>query len=125
MGKRTKKRLERLYNEIVFERRILMLCTVFVGLSIAVWCISITTDYWFIVNGGNGIYVPSTKRYFYSSHSGIWRICRYVPIIIIIIYKVEPFNFNYINHGRHYKEYGKLVLIIRVSRHCPEVYSYF
>ncbi|EEB14786.1 hypothetical protein Phum_PHUM326140 [Pediculus humanus corporis] len=77
MGKRTKKRLERLYNEIVFERRILMLCTVFVGLSIAVWCISITTDYWFIVNGGNGIYVPSTKRYFYSSHSGIWRICRF------------------------------------------------
>lgn len=70
-------RLKKIYEQVIFERRVLMFCTVLIGISIIIWCVSIGTDYWFVVDGGKGIYVPATRRYFYMSHSGIWRICRY------------------------------------------------
>ncbi|KAK6642988.1 hypothetical protein RUM43_004491 [Polyplax serrata] len=57
---------------MVFERRMLMLRTVFVALFIAMWCIFLNTKYWFILNEGDGVYVPSTKKYFYTSHPGLW-----------------------------------------------------
>lgn len=69
-------RLKKIYEQVIFERRVLMVCTILIGLSIIIWCVSIATDYWFVVDGGKGIYVPETRRYFYMSHSGIWRICR-------------------------------------------------
>lgn len=74
-------RLKKIYEQVIFERRVLMFCTILIGISIIVWIVSISTDYWFVVDGGKGIYVPETKRYFYMSHSGIWRICRWVLII--------------------------------------------
>lgn len=70
-------RMRDLYNQVVFERRLLLACTVMVGLSVILWIIAISTDYWFTVQGGpNGIYVNETKRYFLYSNSGLWRICR-------------------------------------------------
>ncbi|XP_067005874.1 transmembrane protein 114 [Anabrus simplex] len=70
-------RIQELYNQVMFERRILFGCTVLVGLSVILWIIAISTDHWFYVSGGpNGIYVNETKRFFMHSNSGLWRICR-------------------------------------------------
>lgn len=69
-------RAKALQEQFMFERRLLFLCTGLVGIAVLLWVVSITTDFWFIVNGGPGIYVNHTGRYFLSSNSGLWRICR-------------------------------------------------
>ncbi|XP_039290167.1 uncharacterized protein LOC111048000 [Nilaparvata lugens] len=70
-------RLRVVQKQVLFERRVLFACTVLVGLSLLTWLVAISTDYWFYVEGGHhGIYVNETKRYFLSSNSGLWRICR-------------------------------------------------
>ncbi|KAJ8872006.1 hypothetical protein PR048_028346 [Dryococelus australis] len=71
---RNKKELQK---EVVFERRVLFACTCMVGLSVVLWIAAISTNYWFVVDGGaKGIYVNATRRFFLYSHSGLWRICR-------------------------------------------------
>ncbi|XP_075230678.1 voltage-dependent calcium channel gamma-1 subunit-like isoform X3 [Lycorma delicatula] len=69
-------RVRTLQQQLMFERRLLFFCTGLVGVSVVIWLISISTDYWFIVDGGNGIYINETKRMFLMSNSGLWRICR-------------------------------------------------
>lgn len=70
--------VKELYHQLLFERRMLLGCTVLVGLSVVLWVIAISTDYWFWVSAPTpaGIYINETKRYFLASHSGLWRICR-------------------------------------------------
>ncbi|XP_069695642.1 voltage-dependent calcium channel gamma-1 subunit [Periplaneta americana] len=71
------KREKKLNKKLMFERRVLFLCTAMVGLSIVLWIVAVSTDWWFVVSGEpNGIYVNETKRYFLKSNSGLWRICR-------------------------------------------------
>nr|CAD7454980.1 unnamed protein product [Timema tahoe] len=70
-------REKKILKEIIFERRALLACTCMVGISLVLWVASISTDYWFTVNGGQqGIYVNESKRFFLSSNSGLFRICR-------------------------------------------------
>ncbi|KAK7863040.1 hypothetical protein R5R35_010782 [Gryllus longicercus] len=77
------KRMTELYHQLMFERRMLLGCTVLVGLSVVLWVVAISTDYWFWVSAPtpNGIYVNETKRFFLSSHSGLWRICRRAMVV--------------------------------------------
>ncbi|XP_044731712.1 uncharacterized protein LOC123294671 [Chrysoperla carnea] len=59
------------FEQVIFERRVLFGCTVLVGLSTIVWIVSISTDYWSLINGT----VKETPG-FISSNSGLWRLCR-------------------------------------------------
>ncbi|KAL0279298.1 UNVERIFIED_CONTAM: hypothetical protein PYX00_000891 [Menopon gallinae] len=77
MGEKIGRRMKKLYEQVVFERRVLLVCTVIMFFAIVLWLVAIATEYWFIVDGGDGIYLPKTKRYFLSSHAGVWRTCRY------------------------------------------------
>lgn len=69
------------YEQVIFERRLLLACTSIVGLCVIVWITAISTDHWAYVKGGNGIFIPSTGRYFISSNTGLWRICRDVLVV--------------------------------------------
>lgn len=60
----------------MFQRRVLLVCSCMMVLSLIVWIIAITTDHWIIISGNGGIYIPETRRFFMSSHSGLWRHCR-------------------------------------------------
>nr|XP_012144752.1 PREDICTED: putative inorganic phosphate cotransporter isoform X2 [Megachile rotundata] len=64
----------------MFERRILLGCTVLVGLSICIWATAIGTDYWFTVKAPNDTGLPlgdagkAGRRLIYK-HMGLWRGC--------------------------------------------------
>lgn len=60
----------------MFQRRVLLVCSCMMVLSLLVWIIAISTDRWVIISGDEGIYIPETRRFFMSSHSGLWRHCR-------------------------------------------------
>lgn len=65
--------------QVIFERRILLGCTVLVGLSVCIWSIAIGTDHWFIVEapdeGGLPLGDPSKGRRLIYKHMGLWRGC--------------------------------------------------
>ncbi|XP_043599318.1 uncharacterized protein LOC122575034 isoform X2 [Bombus pyrosoma] len=72
-------RMKALYNQVIFERRILLGCTVLVGLSVCIWSIAIGTDHWFTVEapdeGGLPLGDPSKGRRLIYKHMGLWRGC--------------------------------------------------
>ncbi|KAF4523034.1 hypothetical protein B566_EDAN012763 [Ephemera danica] len=47
---RMRRRMQAVYEEVMFERRVLLGCTASVGLAILLWLISVSTDYWFTVS---------------------------------------------------------------------------
>lgn len=69
-----------IYEQVIFERRILCAFTGLCGVCVLVWLLAISTDHWAYINGGQGIYIPSTRRFFVHSHTGLWRICRDVLV---------------------------------------------
>ncbi|XP_011865924.1 PREDICTED: transmembrane protein 114 [Vollenhovia emeryi] len=72
-------RIIALYNQVIFERRILLSCTVLVGLSVCIWSVAIGTDHWFILKSPNNDGLPlrsdtNGRRLIYK-HAGLWRSC--------------------------------------------------
>lgn len=66
-------------KNLLFERRILFLCTCLVGATCLIWCIAVNTNGWFTVAAPDqqvGIFINETQRYFLHSKSGLFRICR-------------------------------------------------
>ncbi|XP_026670468.1 transmembrane protein 114 [Ceratina calcarata] len=74
-------RMKALYNQVVFERRILLGCTVLVGLSVCIWSVAIGTDHWFTLESptedGLPLGDPSKGRKLIYKHMGLWRGCVY------------------------------------------------
>ncbi|KAF0296444.1 hypothetical protein FJT64_006109 [Amphibalanus amphitrite] len=66
----------------VFERRLLMYCTISVVVGLLLWVISISTEYWFTVDCPNGAFINRTgipgldPGYLTYSYSGLWRTCK-------------------------------------------------
>ncbi|XP_072155208.1 uncharacterized protein [Bemisia tabaci] len=74
-----KERARLLQKQMMFERRILFVCTGVIGIAAIVWLFSITTPYWYWIHKGDfkdGIYVNETKRFFQASHTGLFKVCR-------------------------------------------------
>ncbi|XP_036139090.1 uncharacterized protein LOC105835075 isoform X2 [Monomorium pharaonis] len=73
-------RMKALYNQVIFERRILLSCTAFVGLSVCIWSVAIGTDYWFTLKSpdNQGLLLKSddkVRRILLYKHVGLWRSC--------------------------------------------------
>ncbi|XP_013114120.1 uncharacterized protein LOC106091950 [Stomoxys calcitrans] len=69
-----------LLKAYMFQRRVLFCCSCLMVLSLLTWIIAIATDHWIIITGAGGIFIPETRRFFMSSHSGLWRFCRHTAI---------------------------------------------
>ncbi|XP_064092024.1 epithelial membrane protein 1-like isoform X2 [Macrobrachium nipponense] len=65
-------------HAVLVERRVLLGVTVLLALGLLLWVVAISTDYWGVVDAGNGVYMEKTKRFFLYSNTGIWRSCRTV-----------------------------------------------
>lgn len=65
---------------IIFEKKLLVAATAAVGLCFILWSVCVSTDFWFHVSSPTGepIYINRTNTYFVRSHSGLWRICKYI-----------------------------------------------
>ncbi|CAD1478303.1 unnamed protein product, partial [Heterotrigona itama] len=64
---------------VIFERRILLGCTVLVGLSVCIWSVAIGTNHWFTVEApdkkGLPLGDPTKGRRLIYKHMGLWRGC--------------------------------------------------
>ncbi|KAH0952074.1 hypothetical protein HN011_008386 [Eciton burchellii] len=73
-------RMKALYNQIIFERRILLGCTILVGLSTFVWSVAIGTDHWYTLKSPDDKGLPlggianAGKKLIYK-HMGLWKGC--------------------------------------------------
>lgn len=66
-------------EQVIFERRILLGCTVLVGLSVCIWSVAIGTDHWFTIEAPdkNGLPIgdPAKGRRLIYKNMGLWRGC--------------------------------------------------
>lgn len=67
---------------VVFERRMLMGCTISVAAGLLLWVVSISTEYWFTVSCADGKFINRSgipgmdPGYLTYSHTGLWRTCK-------------------------------------------------
>jgi hypothetical protein len=83
-------------EKYMFQRRVLAVTTLGLGISVILWIVCMSSTLWFSVSSTNkgGIYVPETRRYFKSSHSGIWRTCRYAISPVLMANHEAARNFT-------------------------------
>ncbi|GIY57414.1 uncharacterized protein CDAR_368071 [Caerostris darwini] len=64
---------------LAFERRCLVVASAGLLLAFLLWCIAVSTDFWFhvIPESGAPIYVNRSNSFFVRSHSGLWTICKF------------------------------------------------
>ncbi|XP_031641076.1 uncharacterized protein LOC116352535 isoform X2 [Contarinia nasturtii] len=79
-----------LYDEYLFQRRVLFIITISIVFAAFIWTIAICTDHWILVAGEKPIFIPISERYFLSSHTGLWRLCRYALTPILLTNSTLP-----------------------------------
>lgn len=73
-------RMKALYDQVLFERRILLGCTAIVGLSTCIWSVAIGTDHWYGIEAPSDQGLPlggagKVGRRLLYKHMGLWRGC--------------------------------------------------
>ncbi|XP_045625307.1 voltage-dependent calcium channel gamma-7 subunit [Procambarus clarkii] len=123
-------------HAVLVEKRVLMAVTVFLAIGLLLWIIAVSTDYWGIVDGGKGIYVPATKRYFLQSHSGIWKSCRMAyenktkeivvdPCIYHKLFpKVIPLHKTFLDYQRTVASFSIISLLVMIMGFVFSVYTF-
>ncbi|XP_057317963.1 uncharacterized protein LOC130662976 [Microplitis mediator] len=75
-------RMKALYNQVIFERRVLLGCTILIGLAVCIWAVAICTDHWYTVESPisepKGLLLRNTDkngRTLVYRNQGLWRDC--------------------------------------------------
>ncbi|XP_043251900.1 transmembrane protein 114 [Colletes gigas] len=142
-------RMKSLYNQVIFERRILLGCTVLVGLSVCIWSVAIGTDHWFTLQapGEGGLPLGDAgrpgRRLIYK-HMGLWRGCThgiepgpgnstspYVECKNQNMFpnetqiKLDPgLNRTVINYSRTQVSFAVISLFVMVMSFCFSIYTF-
>lgn len=99
--------------QVIFERRILLGCTVLVGLSVCIWSVAIGTDHWFTIEAPdkNGLPIgdPAKGRRLIYKNMGLWRGC---------VQGIAPESEN----STKLIPFGKSSLTKRFSHFLPSTY---
>ncbi|XP_063600871.1 voltage-dependent calcium channel gamma-7 subunit-like [Penaeus indicus] len=128
---------KRAAHAVLVERRVLAVVTGFLVVGLLLWIVAISTNYWGIVDGGNGIYVEKTKRYFLESHTGVWRTCRTSfqnntkPAVMrsVCTYhdlfpKTKPPNKTYLDYQRTVAAFSIISMIIMAMGLTFSIYTF-
>lgn len=68
--------------QVIFERRVLLGCTILIGLAVCIWAVAICTDHWYTVESPisepKGLLLRNTDkkgRTLVYRNQGLWRDC--------------------------------------------------
>ncbi|XP_064092032.1 uncharacterized protein LOC135205410 isoform X3 [Macrobrachium nipponense] len=124
-------------HAVLVERRVLLGVTVLLALGLLLWVVAISTDYWGVVDAGNGVYMEKTKRFFLYSNTGIWRSCRTVyynntkppTLKEICTYndlfpKVMPLRRTYLDYQRTVAAFSIISLLIMLMGFLFSLYTF-
>ncbi|XP_076651158.1 uncharacterized protein LOC143358126 [Halictus rubicundus] len=144
-------RMKSLYNQVIFERRILLGCTILVGLSVCTWSVAIGTDHWFTIKAPNETGLPlgdagkAGRRLLYK-HMGLWGGCTHglapesvnstnmqpykecknqdmFPTDIQI--KLDPgLNKTVVNYSRTQVSFAIISLFVMIMSFCFSIYTF-
>ncbi|XP_036139077.1 voltage-dependent calcium channel gamma-2 subunit isoform X1 [Monomorium pharaonis] len=143
-------RMKALYNQVIFERRILLSCTAFVGLSVCIWSVAIGTDYWFTLKSpdNQGLLLKSddkVRRILLYKHVGLWRSCimgltsksenstlvQYYECKYLNMFptdmqiKLDPsLNVKILNYARTEVSFALISLFIMLMGFCFSIYTF-
>ena len=65
-------------HAVLFQRRVLTIVTSILVIGFVLWIVAVATDHWCLIDGGTGIPIKNTEKYFLQARSGLWRTCRTV-----------------------------------------------
>lgn len=144
-------RMKNLYNQVIFERRILLGCTALVGLSACIWAVAIGTDHWFTIEAPDNEGLPlgdsgATGRRLIYKHMGLWRGCvnGLIPKIInsteLVPYReckyqdmfppdskidADPgLNRTVLNYSRTQVSFAVISMFIMIMGFCFSIYTF-
>ncbi|KAL0116819.1 hypothetical protein PUN28_010027 [Cardiocondyla obscurior] len=143
-------RLKALYNQVIFERRVLLSCTILVGLSICIWTVAMSTNHWFMLQSPDDQGLPMEgrdevgKRLIYKC-VGLWRSCinglepspenstylikydkcKYVNMFPTEIQvELDGVDMTIVNYARTEASFAVISLFIMVMGFCFSIYTF-
>ncbi|CAD6224724.1 GSCOCG00005521001-RA-CDS [Cotesia congregata] len=115
-------RMKALYNQVIFERRVLLGCTILIGLAACVWAVAICTDHWYSVESPisqpKGLLLRNTDkngRTLVYRNQGLWRDC---------ISGYEPVQQNNTEELKFYLSFAIISMIIMLMGFSFSIYTF-